>query len=56
MGVGEVGVVSGDFHRPTGAAANENRKTASQIKGFLRLFGGHAPEITPVRFFRHTLR
>ena len=27
LGVGEVGVVGGDFHRPTGAAANESRKT-----------------------------
>jgi hypothetical protein len=31
-------------------------KTASQIKRFVRLFGGHASENTPVLFFRHTLR
>jgi hypothetical protein len=31
-------------------------KSASQIKRFVRLFGGHAPENTPVFFFRHTLR
>jgi hypothetical protein len=28
---------------------------ASQIKSFVRLFAGHAPENTPVFFFRHTL-
>jgi hypothetical protein len=27
LGVGEVGVVRSDFHRPTGAAANESCKT-----------------------------
>jgi hypothetical protein len=31
-------------------------KPASQIKRFVRLFGGHAPENTTVFFFRHTLR
>jgi hypothetical protein len=30
-------------------------KPASQIKRFVRLFGGHASEIIPVLFFRHTL-
>src|ERR1039457_965631 len=30
-------------------------KPASQIKRFVRLFGGHAPENTTVFFFRHTL-
>src|SRR5512135_3437073 len=34
LGVGEIGVVSGDFHRPTGAAANENRKTSQSNQAF----------------------
>ena len=37
LGVGEVGVVSGDFHRPTGAAANENRKTSQSNQAFCSL-------------------
>ena len=31
-------------------------KPASQIKRFVRLCGAHAPEYTPVFFFRHCLR
>jgi hypothetical protein len=34
LGVGEVGVVSGDFHRPTGAAANESPKTSQSYQAF----------------------
>src|SRR5208283_2995904 len=34
LGVGKVGVVSGDFHRPTGAAANESRKTYQSNQAF----------------------
>jgi len=31
-------------------------KPGSQIKRFVHLFGGHAPENTPAFFFRHALR
>jgi hypothetical protein len=30
-------------------------KPGSQIKRFVHLFGGHAPENTPAFFFRHAL-
>jgi hypothetical protein len=52
LGVGEVGVVSSDFHRLTGATANENLKIASQIKRFVRLFRGHAPKKHPGFLFQ----
>ena len=34
LGVGEVSIVSGDFHRPTGAAANESPKTSQSYQAF----------------------
>src|ERR1039457_1930416 len=34
LGVGEVGIVRSDFHRPTGAAANESRKTSQSNQAF----------------------
>jgi len=34
LGVGEVGLVSSDFHRPTGATANESRKNSQSNQAF----------------------
>jgi hypothetical protein len=38
LSVGEVGVVSGDFHRLKSAAANENRKNNQSNQAFYALF------------------
>ena len=38
LGVGQIGVVSRFFHRPTGATAIDSKKASKQIKCFVRLF------------------
>ena len=49
--VSEVAIFIAQLGLPRMKAA----KPASQIMRFFLLFGGHAPENTPVFFFRHTL-
>jgi hypothetical protein len=44
-----------DVHRPTGATANESRKTTSKIKRFVRFLSIPIFQKRPV-FFRQTLR
>jgi hypothetical protein len=56
LGVGQIGVVNGDFHRPTGATANENRKNSQSNQAFYRLLSIALFRNTPFFFFRQTLR
>ena len=56
LGVGQVGVVSGFFHRPTGATANDSRKSKQADQVFCAfIWPSDSAKTPPISFFRRTL-
>ena len=57
LGVGQVGVVSGFFHPPTGATANDSRKSKQADQVFCAfIWPSDFAKSPPISFFRRTLR